>query len=297
MAVANRFPDAPCVLCDSPSEGVGEHVISRWLIELFGRQGPFKSEKAGVPYLNRKREVALQQSLPGVHVPMCSGCNNRLNRMIEVAARPVVARLLPWSSQHVWPSIDSVEAKALARWLLKVGLLWAHPDSHHDQPQVQCDPSMTRFEFVEREWLSWMRGGSDPPDGFTVYAVRRSLYADWAAWPETNRQYISLPRRVVVGDRTHRFMTRSFGIRGLDVTIVWHPGWPIAHPFVEQDRAAVLWPKPAPVNFDALREAHPDEVSFVVVGTSIMTSAEEYERQAHRHPLGVGVLPMLGDMA
>jgi len=51
------------------------------------------------------------------------------------------------------------------------------------------------------------------------------------------------------------------------------------------------------VNFDALREAHPDEVSFVVVGASIMTSAEEYEREAHRHPLGVEVLPMLGDMA
>ena len=48
----------------------------------------------------------------------------------------------------------------------------------------------------------------------------------------------SLPRRIVVGNRELRFVARSFGVRWLDVTIVWHPAWPILHPLFEADQLA-----------------------------------------------------------
>ncbi|MDZ5622046.1 hypothetical protein SFC88_14455 [Nocardioides sp. HM23] len=276
---------------------MGEHVISHWFIKLFAGQGPFTSEKDGAPYLNRRGEVALQGSLPGVHIPMCSDCNNKLSQTIEADAKPVIERLLPWSSEHSWPTIDGAEAMALTKWLLKVGLLWAHPRSHHDQPQVRRDPNMARLEFVEPEWVAWMRTGDDPPEGFSVYVARRSPLADHAEWPDNKRERIALPSRVVVGHQQLRFMTRNFGIRGLDVTIVWHPGWPIVHPLVAEGRAAAIWPDPQPVAFSGLRDVHPKEVTFFMSGVMVATNEDEYSRGAPLHPLGVGVLPALADLS
>lgn len=91
---------------------------------------------------------------------------------------------------------------------------------------------------------------------------------------EGETQRIFLPTRVVVGDRELRFATRSFGVRGLDVTMVWHPGWPILHPLEEASRVASLWPNPAPVDFAKLPEVHPRELTFTVgFGTRIVSEA------------------------
>ena len=54
---------------------------------------------------------------------------------------------------------------------------------------------------------------------------------------------------VRVGNRGLRLMSREIGIRGLDITMVWHPVWPIAHPLVAEGRAAVFWPNPAAIDF------------------------------------------------
>lgn len=59
-------------------------------------------------------------------------------------------------------------------------------------------------------------------------------------------------------------MKREIGIRGLDVTVVWHPGWPIEHPLVAEGRAAVLWPNPGVIDFEALGEVREGDVSFMV---------------------------------
>ena len=81
-------------------------------------------------------------------------------------------------------------------------------------------------------------------------------------------------------------MARSFGVRGLDVTIVWHPGWPILHPLSEADQLALLWPHPTVIDFDRLPEVHPSEFAFVVGhGTRIMTDAQFEE--ATKTPLSV----------
>jgi hypothetical protein len=71
------------------------------------------------------------------------------------------------------------------------------------------------------------------------------------------------------------FTVREIGIKGIDVDIVWHPGWPIAHPLVEQGRAVQLWPDPISTDFAALPEVHPGEFGFSVGGVSCAVLAEE----------------------
>ena len=290
----NRFPGKTCVLCPQPSTGVGEHVIPSWYQGEFLGDAPFKSENAGRAYLNRQGDLAVQQSLPGTHVPMCSDCNGRLNTNIEDAAKPVIRKLLPQSAQHVWPTISADEAAAVGRWLLKVGLLWFHPEAEHDQPQVQQDQDLRRFTCVEPEWLAWLHNGTDPPADFSVFASRRSPLADGVAWSGQTRR-IELPGYIRVGDRELRFMSREFGIRGLDATIVWHPGWPIAHPLVVEGRVAVLWPNPTAINFAALGEMHPAEFRFDIFTDSQETTEDTYRRWTREHPLTEGVSPVINE--
>lgn len=284
-SVSNRFPGKSCVLCPSPSVGVGEHVWSRWLIRDFHRMGPFKTEKSGVPYTKRDGVTPVTMAaLPGAHVPMCEPCNAVLNRSIEVPAKPVVRRLLPWETARGWPIINADEAAALARWLLKTGLLAAHPEARHDNPYVAREPEFPRFDHMDPAWLGWMRTGSAPPNGFSIYVTRRSLKAE-LPWKGVT-QRIFLPRRIVLGNKELHFMARSFGVSGMDVTIVWHPGWPILHPLLENHKLAVLWPEPTDVDFASLPEVHPRAFSFVVgLDSRIMADSDFIE--ATKVPLSV----------
>lgn len=288
----NRFPGKTCVLCSQPSEGVGEHVIPSWFQGDFLGDAPFKSENAGRTYLNRGGNIAAQQNLPGTHVPMCSDCNGRLDTNIEDPAKPVIRKLLPQSPSHVWPTITADEAAAVGKWLLKVGLLWFHPEADHDQPQVQRDGNLLRFSHMEPEWLAWMRQGTDPPADFTVFATRRSLSAEALAWPGSTRR-IELPELIRVNGRDLRFMSREIGIRGLDATIVWHPGWPIAHPLVAEGKATVLWPNPTAIDFMALGEVHPDEFRFDILSASQETTWDNYQLWTVEHPLTEGISPII----
>lgn len=289
--MANRFPGLPCALCTDPSDGVGEHVWPRWLLREFHGEGPFTTEKGGIPLTRRDGGTPVTAaSLPGVHVPMCGDCNGRLNQLIEEPAKEVVRRLIPWSANHQWPTLSAGEAAALARWFLKVGILSGHPAAVHDNPHVNREADYPRFDEVEPEWLDWMRSGSSPPRDFSVYVARRSIRGEqpWAG----DTQRIVLPRRVVVDGKALRYVARSFGIRGLDVTIVWHPDWPLQHPLEAVGRVARLWPTPSPVDFSALPEVHPREVSFVLgLGTQVITATEF--QQLTSQPLSVHSDPFL----
>lgn len=287
--MANRFPSKSCVLCPNPSEGVGEHVWSHWFIQEFRGSGPFTTSKGGVAYTKRDGVTPVKaQALPGSHVPMCSSCNGQLNRTIEQPVKAVVRRLLSRPAVQPWPAVPAGEAAALAKWLLKVGLLKAHPDVVHDHPQMDRDPDVPRLDHVDPAWLDWMRTGTAPPSAFSVYVTRRSLTGE-QPW-QGKMERIFLPR-VSVGGQLREFMSRSFGMKGLDVTIVWHPGWPILHPLAQTARAAVLWPNPSAVDFGQLPEIHPDEFRFhPALGSMHLTDVEFLE--VTRTPLQVGVDPM-----
>lgn len=260
--MANRFPGKTCVLCPTPSHGVGEHVWPNWLIRFFQDEGPFTTEKAGTPYFKPSGERVTHNALPGCHVPMCLECNNHLNRTIEEWAKPVVRRIIPRSADHDWPTISAEDAGALARWLLKVGLLLGHPDAVPDSPHVDRDTGYPRFETVKPEWIEWMLRGSPPPHSFSVFIAKRApdLGGEWHG--ETQR--ILLRPGFVSGASELRPMSRSLGIRGLDVDFVWHPGSPQIHPGEAGGRVARLWPEPHSVDFSSLPYVHPKEFCFAI---------------------------------
>ena len=287
--MANRFPGKSCVLCLDPSSGVGEHVWPTWLIKEFHDEGPFTSEKGGTPYTKRDGVTpATSVALPGSHVPMCVECNSHLNRTIEAPAKNVIRRLIPWTAAHEWPALSAAEARSLACWFLKVGLLGAHPEVVHDRPQMDRDLDFRRNDHGEPEWLEWLHAGTAPPYGFSVYVARRNVLGEHPDIGEKSR--IILPHVSVEG-RSLNYMSRRFGIRGLDVTIAWHPGWPILHPLVEDGRAVQLWPNPSGVDFAKLPEVHPEEFGFHT-GIGDMHFTEELFHRAALEPLSVGMDPI-----
>lgn len=281
--MANRFLGKICVLCPSPSVGVGEHVWPSWLIKKFHGQGPFYTDKGGVP-ITKRDEVSKHEmsALPSVHVPMCEPCNTRLSSSIEIPAQDVIERFIPWIEPHIWPSLSAKESAALARWFLKVGLLTAHPEAVHDNPKIQNDPAWPRFSRVDLAWLDWMRTGTAPPNDFSVFATRRLVQGDQPHFGEPLRLMIP---SVQVDEQDLGFKVRSIGIRGLEVTIVWHPGWPIRHPLVETGRAIRLWPSPSAVDFSGLPDVNPQEFRFQYGEPTTFT--EDRFQQAVSEPLSV----------
>lgn len=281
--VANRFPNSNCVLCINPSEGVGEHVWSSWLLKDFQEQGPFSTLKNGSP-LTKRDGVTPQTTvaLPGIHVPMCSTCNNRLNSLIEVPAKGPIRRLIPWVEPHNWPNFDSQERLDAARWFLKVALLMAHPEAVHDNPKVQVSPGAAAY--FEDSCLDWMRNEDLPPEDFSVYVTRRPVSGEVS--PPDNKMELEIPSVVVDGVDLH-YMFRTFGMRGLDVAVVWHPGWDLRHPLVEEGRAIQMWPGSAAVNFSGMPVVHPDEFRFVDAHITSIHFTKEMFKNVTKSPLSI----------
>lgn len=276
-----------CVLCPAPSRGVGEHVWSKWFIKDHQGEGPFTIEKDGVLY--RKRNGgATWPDLQGVHVPMCEACNSRLNRTIEEPAKEIVRQFLPTSEEYTWPSVRAAGVGALARWFLKVGLLKAHPRARHDCPQVHRDTDHRRDDRAEPELLDWMRNDSSP-NGFSVFALRRGIRGQEPSNEE--KRVIFLPH-ITIGTKDLHYMTWTIGIRDLEVSIVWHPGWPIVHPLVEEGRVAKLWPNPSQVNFAELPEVHPDAFRFCPIGITMALADDEELQRAAQTPLQADMDPI-----
>ena len=70
-------------------------------------------------------------------------------------------------------------------------------------------------------------------------------------------------------------MSRKIGIRGLDITMVWHPGWPIAHPLVAEGRAPC------------------SGRIFDIFTGSRQTTEDDYQLWTAEHPFTEGVRPMI----
>ncbi|MCM3658977.1 hypothetical protein M3147_17100 [Agromyces mediolanus] len=121
-------------------------------------------------------------------------------------------------------------------------------------------------------------------DFFAAFLTRRDLRGeDPAAEIE---QHIILTKLVVDGE-DRDFLSRSLGFAGVNVTIVWHPGWPIQHAQVDAGRAVRLRPDPDEVDFGAVPQVPPKELALWdgSIG-SILVTADEFARIAQR-PLSV----------
>lgn len=283
--MSDRFRDKSCVFCSKASVGTGEHVWPKWFIGEFRNEGPFTTYHAEIPYTKRDGQTPVtSDALLGVHVPACTDCNSTLNTTLEEPAKPIVRRILNLGEASEQLVLTADECAALGRWLLKVGLLSAHPDADHDHRGLQCDPDLPRIQYVQPEWMEWMRTGGDPSAGFSVFITRRNLRdGDMASSPE---QHIMLPQLYVDGSDCN-FMSLSFGFTGVTATIVWHPGWPIVHAQVGAGRAVRLWPDSYEVDFGSLPQVHPRELTFRDATGPIMDIHAHELPQLAQYPLRV----------
>lgn len=263
--MGDRFPNDPCVFCSDPNFGVGEHVLPQWFLGDAHGEGPFTTVKNGVEYValvDGQAKPVKNTGLPGLHVPACEQHNSDLDRYFEKAAKPVMRELVPRGEEpHVWPTLARDEVEAFARWMAKVCILSRHPAVGFDNPHVDRDPDAPRADSVPVEHLAWMPAGDPIPDGFSMFVTRRDLKGRGDAW-EGERLRLVLPT-VMIDTRVIPFSFITFRIKGLEVELVWHPGWPIVHPLVAEHRAARLWPEPEPIDFAGLPEVHADEFKFL----------------------------------
>jgi hypothetical protein len=58
---------------------------------------------------------------------------------------------------------------------------------------------------------------------------------------EPEPRMLPLPT-ITLANRNIRFRVKQMGIRRLDVTLAFHPGWDIAHPLEAEGRAIRMWP-------------------------------------------------------
>jgi hypothetical protein len=96
---------------------------------------------------------------------------------------------------------------------------------------------------------------------------------------------------VRVGNRGLGFMSREIGIRGLGITMVWHPGWPIAHR---------LWPRAGPrcsgrirrrSTSRGIRRGAPGRILLRYLHRQ--TTVGDYQLWTAEHALTEGVQPVI----
>ena len=244
--VPRQFDGQRCALCSSrPSSPTGEHVWPRWYLESFpDSEGPYTRLVDGRAETKRDEvTVRTQSSVERVKLPCCVECNGILEVRFERPAKSVVRRLMA-TDGHT--TLNAGEADALGLWLLKTWLLLAHPAARSSTPGRS--PQRWDLSLVPTDIYDWTVNDRPAPTGFSVWTAREVQESGGT----TPGRRIPLPR-VVADGQTVAFQVFRCAVRFLDVTLVYHPGWLIAHPLELEGRAERLWPTSGrAINFDAL---------------------------------------------
>jgi hypothetical protein len=78
-------------------------------------------------------------------------------------------------------------------------------------------------------------------------------------------RHVPLPT-VVADGRKIEFRVKRAGLRSLDVSLLYHPRWEIAHPLEVDGRALRLWPREVDsgvADFASLQPVHPKDTVWV----------------------------------
>jgi len=244
--VPRQFDGRICVLCGfRPSSPTGEHAWTKWFLSLFPEsEGPYTRYINGEP--EKKRDgssIRTQTSAERVKLPCCVECNGIMERRFEPLAKAILRRVM---DEEGLLTLDAGEARVLGLWLVKTWLLLAHPAARGSMPGQS--PRRWDLRQIPDDIYTWIVTGTEPPPGFSLWVAR----ADHEHPSRVESRRIPVP--IVVADgRTTAFQVFRCGVRFLDVTLAYHPGWEIAHPLEIERRALRLWPfDRSPVNLGSL---------------------------------------------
>lgn len=218
-----------CPLCESRPATTREHVWPDWHLKDLDDLGAPKSGWAvnGIPIVDRSSKPVHSSRRQRVLLKICSRCNQTLNQRFEVPAKPVLRRLT--GGRWTGPAAEA-EWQAVGLWFAKVLLLLGHPLARHEHPAI--DRAAIRFEGPGHPDYSWLVDGSEPPQGLSLWVHNCNMD------DTTTSDRVPLPREVnTPGGNPTFFEVMTMATRGLCVTMVWHPGWPIIHPLEARGEA------------------------------------------------------------
>ncbi|RLK54422.1 hypothetical protein CLV68_5972 [Actinokineospora cianjurensis] len=226
------------------STPTGEHVWPSWLLrKLFPpNDGPYSVERKGPGEIP---DVVWQgSSFNRVKLPCCAACNGRLNTRFEAACRGVVERLV---GQHDDPVLDTDDTGRLGLWLVKTTLLLSHPAAVNSSGTIPAE-RWDADRLPQNDLYAWLTNDGPPPDGLSAWLSR----VDADAVARQHQPLMSLPTVVADGQNTH-FLVRSQGFLTWEITLLYHPGWPVTHPLEPAGQSARVWPpRTEPLDLDAL---------------------------------------------
>ena len=231
-SVSNSLRGRECVLCRRGVSGIkGEHVLPSWFLgEWDSAPRPFVTSLNDEP--RRKRDGAIREhaSLARFQLPMCPRCNNILSERFEKReTQRIVSRMFRGEGHF-----SSTECRIAGTWTVKTWLLLAHPDTRASDPGWTT--ASGAWNPMPRSLLDWMIEGSPPPDGLSIWLAKMTPALGWEP-----PHVMDLPRVKHDGTTTD-FQVFEFGVKDIGLTLVYHPGWPIEHPFEHSRWVRRFWP-------------------------------------------------------
>ena len=238
----------PCVFCGKPSSKSGEHALPRWFQKRWSGEGPFTYEKNGEPITNRHGAPTTADHLPPILLPVCdrtnspNDCNGTLNRLYEVAGKPVVRAVIDRSEILGTPTLVT----DFARWWVKTILLLQHPACRNTFPGVE----RPAWELPVSVYEGLIRGNL--PSDISLWLAMSDDVLGSEQLPGTMRIYLPTTFNPEgAGGEPATLLTgfQQVGTRTLQIQTVVHPLCDFEHPFEQAGLAIRLWPEP-PDNLD-----------------------------------------------
>lgn len=216
-------------------------------------QGPYTWWTNGRPIEKRDGSPRSHSAIGRVKVPACTGCNGVLAERFETPAKPLMRELFETDGEVV---LRAADALVVGLWFLKTWLLLAHPAARDSEPGI----AHPRWDSVRDDLWGWMVNDRPPPAGLSVWVTRRGDEVPDRA----SMRHIPLPTVVADGIEVE-FVCLRAGVRFLDVSLVFHPGWEIEHPLEAAGRALRLWPRHPrePADFTVLQEVGSTDVAWL----------------------------------
>lgn len=252
--MAKQFDGKTCVFCPRPSSRGGEHVWPQWFLDMFPpEEGPYTSWVNGEPVLKRNGDRRAHPAMGRVKLPACIACNAELFKRFEKPAKELIRELMTPSGSAIF---EDEAATIVSLWFLKTWLLLAHPKARDSEPGI----TPSRWHSVSEDLWTWMVNDQPPPAGLSVWVAR---IGDSVPNVSATR-HVPLPT-VVADGREVEFMSMRAGVRFLDVSLAYHPGWEINHPLEVEGRALRLWPRnpDEPADFGSLPSVNPKDTSWL----------------------------------
>jgi hypothetical protein len=225
-----------CALCEGHrASRKGEHVIPRWLRRrLFPVEaGPYSTLRNGA--VERQFDHLPPRLLPVCDESTGGTCQQTLSARFERSdtTRDAVARM--FERGH----LVSADARSAALWWLKTALLWNHPCAY-DAGDID-KPSWP--EPIDHQLFRWTADGADPPSDVSLWISQTTTaaHSEAAELPRRHDEQIEIPSYRVLGEQIVSH-TSVFGVAGLQLHLLHHPGWIAAHPLEKDGLAVRLWP-------------------------------------------------------